>query len=90
VFRVATVDNEWSVNGDGDDGYGSSCVVCVDVLCALLLPFLQQGTYLGVCQHFCGQILWSDFVVRFCPQNFSSTFIEPSAKPTGACALGTN
>jgi hypothetical protein len=53
------------------------------------LPFLQQGTYLGVCQHFCGQILWSDFVVRFCPQNFSSTFIEPSSKPTRVRALGT-
>jgi hypothetical protein len=35
-------------------------------------------------------ILSSDFVVRFCPQNFSSTFNEPSAKPTRARVLGTN
>ena len=28
----------------------------------VVLNFLQRGTYLGVCQHFCAQILWSDFV----------------------------
>ena len=28
----------------------------------VVLHFLQRGTYLGVCQHFCGQILSSDFV----------------------------
>jgi glutathione peroxidase-family protein len=50
----------------------------------------ERGTYLGVCQQFCRQILSSDFVSRFCPQNFSSTFIEPSAKATRARVLGTN
>ena len=35
----------------------SRCVVCV-----LLLAVCERGTYLGVCQHFCGQILSSDFV----------------------------
>jgi hypothetical protein len=42
------------------DMHGSWCVVCGNVLlCALLLPFLQRGTYLGVCllSPFCGQIL---------------------------------
>jgi hypothetical protein len=53
---------------------------------ALLLPFLQRGTYSGVC---C-KILSSDFVVRFCPQTFSSTFIQPSAKSTRKRVLGTN
>jgi hypothetical protein len=28
--------------------------------------------------------------VRFCPQNVSSTFIEPSAKPRRARVLGTS
>ena len=75
------VDQEWSGDGDGDGGYGRRCVVCV-----VVLNFLQRGTYLGVCRHFCGQILSSDFVhIRV--GNF---FIEPSAKPTRARALGTN
>ncbi len=59
----------------------SRCVVCV-----LLLAVCERGTYLGVCRPF----LWADYVGRFCPQNFSSTFNEPSAKPTRVRALGTN
>jgi hypothetical protein len=42
-----------------------------------LLPFFVD--------RFCEQILSSDC----CPQNFSSTFIKPSAKPTRARVLGT-
>jgi hypothetical protein len=70
-----------AVIGDGDDGYGSWCVVWGDVI-VLLLPSLKRGTYLGVC-------LWWNFVVRSYPQNILSTFIEPSAKPTRAHLLGT-
>ena len=59
LLRVTMVDQEWSGDGDGDGGYGRRCcVVCGDVLCALLFAFLQRGTYLGVCRHFCRQILW--------------------------------
>jgi hypothetical protein len=43
-----------------------------------------------VCRPFFWQILWSDFVRRFCPQNLLSTFIEPFAKPTHPRLLGTN
>jgi hypothetical protein len=62
------------------------CVVCV----VIALPFLQPGTYLGICRPF----LSSDFVSRFCGQILSTKlfkyFIEPSAKPARARVLGTN
>ncbi len=55
------------------------------VLCALMccvrccwLPFLQQGTYLGVCQQFCGKFLSTK---RF-KYDTVRTFIKPSARST--------
>ena len=68
---------------DGDDGYGSWCVVCGDVF-ALLLPFLQRGTRLGVCQKFCGKILWADFVHKL-----FKYFIKPPEKLTKTGLLGS-
>jgi hypothetical protein len=53
--------------------------MCGDVLCALLLPFLQRGTSLGICRLICGKLLST---------KLSRTFIEPSAKTNTRTLVG--
>jgi hypothetical protein len=65
--------------------YGNIVSVRQCVVCVVIAPFLQRGTYLVVVR-FCGQILLADFVHK----TLKNYFIEPSEKLTGARVLGTN
>jgi hypothetical protein len=62
----------------------------VDVLCGVMcyVCFLQRGTYLGVCQQFCRQILSSDFVVRFCLLKLSKYFYRAVCKNNTRTRVG--